>query len=132
MLERTFWQYGIWKTFCLLYTSDNGTEVLDERKDDGTLIYAGKSINLSVDSDFKFWISYNIISPWGWTNGVRCRLAKIGTDKKTLETISEVFYETYSTGLIEKEYSAHHDILDVYKRQINYWKCITSTPTPKF
>ena len=53
---------------------------------------------------------YNIISPWGWTNGVRFRLAKIGTDKKTLETISEVFYETYSTGLIEKEYSAHHDI----------------------
>lgn len=92
------------------YLNDNGTEVLDERKDDGTLIYAVKSINLSVDIDFKFWISYNIISPWGWTNGVRFRLAKIGTDKKTLETISEVFYETYSTGLIEKEYSAHHDI----------------------
>lgn len=92
------------------YVNDEGTEVLDDRKNDDTLVSAIKSINLSVDIDFKFWISYNIISPWGWTNGVRFRLAKIGTDKKTLETISEDFYETVSTGLIEKEYSAHHDV----------------------
>ena len=88
---------------------DGDGNVADGYKDENTIVTALKSVKLSVDINFNFFIRYQSIA-WGSAHGVALRLAKIGTDNKTTTVIIEHFWTTPEETLQEKEYSEHFDV----------------------
>lgn len=88
---------------------DGDGNVADGYKDENTIVTALKSVKLSVDINFNFFIRYQSLA-WGSAHGVALRLAKIGTDNKTTTVIIEHFWTTPEETLQEKEYSEHFDV----------------------
>lgn len=88
---------------------DGDGNVADGYKDENTIVTALKSVKLSVDINFNFFIRYQSLA-WGSAHGVALRLAKIGTDNKTTTVIIEHFWATPEETLQEKEYSEHFDV----------------------
>lgn len=88
---------------------DGDGNVADGYKDENTIVTALKSVKLSVDINFNFFIRYQPLA-WGSAHGVALRLAKIGTDNKTTTVIIEHFWTTPEETLQEKEYSEHFDV----------------------
>lgn len=88
---------------------DGDGNVADGYKDENTIVTALKSVKLSVDINFNFFIRYQSLA-WGSAHGVALRLAKIGTDNKTTTVIIEHFWTTPKETLQEKEYSEHFDV----------------------
>ena len=88
---------------------DGDGNVADGYKDENTIVTALKSVKLSVDINFIFFIRYQSLA-WGSAHGVALRLAKIGTDNKTTTVIIEHFWTTPEETLQEKEYSEHFDV----------------------
>ena len=88
---------------------DGDGNVADGYKDENTIVTALKSVKLSVDINFNFFIRYQSLA-WGSAHGVALRLAKIGTDNKTTTVIIEHFWTTPEGTLQEKEYSEHFDV----------------------
>lgn len=88
---------------------DGDGNVADGYKDENTIVTALKSVKLSVDINFNFFIRYQSLA-WGSAHGVALRLAKIGTDNKTTTVIIEHFWTTPEGTLQGKEYSEHFDV----------------------
>lgn len=88
---------------------DGDGNVADGYKDENTIVTALKSVKLSVDINFNFFIRYQSLA-WGSAHGVALRLAKIGTDNKTTTVIIEHFWTTPEETLQGKEYSEHFDV----------------------
>lgn len=88
---------------------DGDGNVADGYKDENTIVTALKSVKLSVDINFNFFIRYQSLA-WGSAHGVALRLAKIGTDNKTTTVIIEHFWTTPEETLQGQEYSEHFDV----------------------
>lgn len=88
---------------------DGDGNVADGYKNENTIVTALKSIKLSVDINFNFFIRYQSLA-WGSAHGVAFRLAKIGTDNKTTTVIMNHFWTTPNETLQEKEYLEHFDV----------------------